>query len=141
GRAAVHRRRGTARLRRQRRPPDPARRRETPAAARRSDRSLGAPEADQADLRHRGAVDALRDLSGGVGGRGRSPRMIRSGIHMAETEEEKLAVYRFRYDVYVEEMGRYGAVADHVRRLLVEPEDETARIFFAAQEGEVVATS
>ena len=67
--------------------------------------------------------------------------MIRSGIHTAQTDEEKLAVYRFRYDIYVEEMGRYRSVADHVRRLLVEPEDETARIFFAAQDGAVVATS
>jgi hypothetical protein len=67
--------------------------------------------------------------------------MIRPGTHLAESEQEKLAVYRFRYDVYVEEMGRYGGAADHERRLLVEPEDATARIFYAAQEGEVVATS
>jgi hypothetical protein len=67
--------------------------------------------------------------------------VIRSGIHLARTDEEKLAVYRFRYDIYVREMGRYGGVADHARRLLVEPEDETARIFFAAQDGEVVGTS
>ena len=46
------------------------------------------------------------------------------GIHLAETEEEKEAVFRFRYDVYVEEMGRYGAVADHEHRLLFEPEDD-----------------
>jgi CRP-like cAMP-binding protein len=67
--------------------------------------------------------------------------MIRVGFHAAETEEEKLAVYRLRYDVYVEEMGRYRGAADHERRLLVEPEDETARIFYAAPDGEVVATS
>ena len=67
--------------------------------------------------------------------------MIRSGIHLAETQEEKDAVYRFRYEIYVDEMGRYGAAADHERQLLVEPEDETARIFYAAQDGEVVATS
>jgi Cyclic nucleotide-binding domain len=67
--------------------------------------------------------------------------MIRRGFHVAETEEEKLAVYRFRYAVYVEEMGRYRSTADHERRLLVEPEDETARIYYAAPEGEVVATS
>ncbi len=67
--------------------------------------------------------------------------MIRSGFHMADSEEEKLAVYRFRYDVYVDEMGRYGAVADHEKRTLMEPEDDTARIFYAAQEGEVIATS
>ena len=42
--------------------------------------------------------------------------MIRSGIHLAETEAEKQAVYRFRYDVYVEEMGRYRGVADHENR-------------------------
>src|SRR5215470_14426505 len=67
--------------------------------------------------------------------------MIRRGFHAAESEEEKLAVYRLRYDIYVEEMGRYRGAADHDRRLLVEPEDETARIFYAAPEGEVVATS
>ncbi len=38
-------------------------------------------------------------------------------------------------------MGRYRGVADHENRLLVEPEDETARIFYAAQDGEVVGTS
>src|SRR5215467_16303184 len=67
--------------------------------------------------------------------------MIRTGFHAAETDEEKLAVYRLRYHVYVEEMGRYRGAADHERRLLVEPEDETGGIFYAAPEGEVVATS
>jgi Cyclic nucleotide-binding domain len=68
--------------------------------------------------------------------------MVRPGIHQAESEAEKQAVYRFRYDVYVEEMGRYGAAADHASRRLVEPEDATARIFYAAErDGTVVATS
>jgi hypothetical protein len=61
-------------------------------------------------------------------------------IRLAETEDEKRAVYRFRYDVYVEEMGRYRAIADHENRLLVESEDETGRIFYATQDGEVVGT-
>jgi hypothetical protein len=38
-------------------------------------------------------------------------------------------------------MGRYGEVADHQRRVRVEPEDDTARIFYAARDGRVVATS
>jgi len=67
--------------------------------------------------------------------------MIRAGIHLAETDEEKLAVQRFRYEVYVAEMGRYGAAADHERRLLAEPEDETSRIYYAAPDGKVVAAS
>src|SRR5262245_66044110 len=71
----------------------------------------------------------------------RGATMIRTGFHAAQTEEEKLAVYRLRYDIYVEEMGRYRGAADHDRRLLVEPEDQTARIFYGAPDGEVVATS
>ena len=66
---------------------------------------------------------------------------MRSGIHVAETDDEKRAVYRFRYDVYVNEMGRYRSVADHENRLLVEPEDEYSWIFYAAQDGEIVGTS
>jgi hypothetical protein len=60
---------------------------------------------------------------------------------MAETEDEKRAVYRFRYDVYVEEMVHYRGSADHANRLLVEPEDTTSRIFYAARDGEIVGTS
>lgn len=67
--------------------------------------------------------------------------MIRDGIYQAQSDEEKQAVYRFRYETYVIEMGRYGAAADHEHRMLVEEEDETARIFCAVRDGEVVATS
>jgi hypothetical protein len=66
--------------------------------------------------------------------------VIRDGTHLAETDEEKEAVYRLRYDIYVSEMGRYGKSADHSDRRLVEPEDETGRIYYAAQDGRVVAT-
>jgi predicted GNAT family N-acyltransferase len=58
----------------------------------------------------------------------------------AETAEELEAVYRFRYSVYVEEMGRYQGTADHERRRLVEAEDEHSWIFYALEGDEVVAT-
>ena len=67
--------------------------------------------------------------------------MVRDGIHQALTDAEREAVYRFRYEIYVAEMGRYGQAADHDRKMLVEAEDETARIFYAAVDGSVVATS
>ena len=67
--------------------------------------------------------------------------MVRNGTHNARSEEEKEAVYRFRYDIYVEEMGRYRGIADHAHRRFREPEDDTARIFYAASDGKVVATS
>ena len=50
-------------------------------------------------------------------------------------------MYQFRYDVYVEEMGRYRSTADHLDRLLVEPEDDSARNFYAFQDGKVVGTA
>lgn len=62
-------------------------------------------------------------------------------IGIAETEEERQAVYRLRYDVYVEEMGRYQTVADHTQRMLFEDCDEHSRISYAAVDGEVVATA
>jgi len=67
--------------------------------------------------------------------------VIRDGAHLASSDEEKEAVYRFRYGIYVEEMGRYSGIADHAKRCFSEPEDETALIFYAAVDGEVVATS
>lgn len=62
-------------------------------------------------------------------------------IALAETEEEKRAVYRFRYDIYVEEMGKYRSVADHAQRMFYEPCDAHSRIFYATENGEVVATA
>lgn len=62
-------------------------------------------------------------------------------IAVAQTEEERQAVYRLRYDVYVEEMGRYQTVADHARRILYEDVDEQSRISYAAVDGKVVATA
>ena len=63
-------------------------------------------------------------------------------VGLAETDEQKEAVYRFRYTVYVEEMGRYQGSADHAGRRLVEPDDDQSWIFYArADDGEVVGTA
>jgi hypothetical protein len=59
----------------------------------------------------------------------------------AETDEQREAVYRFRYSVYVEELGRYRATADHEHRRLVEPEDDDSHIFFARDDDTVLATA
>lgn len=57
----------------------------------------------------------------------------------ASTVDEREAVFRFWYSVYVAEMGRYREVADHEHRRLSGPEDERSRIFFARDGDEVVA--
>ena len=62
-------------------------------------------------------------------------------IRPAESEADREAIYRLRYDVYVEEMGRYRSVADHEKAHLKEPEDDTSRLFCAVDEdGKVVGT-
>jgi predicted GNAT family N-acyltransferase len=62
-------------------------------------------------------------------------------VGLAETEEEREAVYRFRYTVYVEEMGRYQGSADHEGRRLVEPDDQQSFVFYARDDGRVVGTA
>lgn len=62
-------------------------------------------------------------------------------VRVAETPSEREAVHRSRYSIYVEEMGRYRSVADHERRLLVDPEDEHSWIIYVAAGDEVVAST
>jgi hypothetical protein len=45
-------------------------------------------------------------------------------VHKADTEEEREAIYRFRYEVYIEELHYEYAAADHARRRLKQEEDE-----------------
>jgi hypothetical protein len=61
-------------------------------------------------------------------------------IRLVDTPAELREVQRFKYDVYVAEMGRYGAIADHENRLLVEVDDPTSHIFQARVDGALAAT-
>jgi len=61
-------------------------------------------------------------------------------IHEAITPEQLREVFSFRYDIYVEEMGRYRSIADHEQRTFAEAEDDTARVFYATDGEHVVAT-
>ncbi|HJR25335.1 MAG TPA: cyclic nucleotide-binding domain-containing protein, partial [Acidimicrobiales bacterium] len=60
---------------------------------------------------------------------------------IAREPDEVQAVQRLRYEVYVEELGRYRALADHDARLLVEPEDRHSWLAYAADDGDVVAAT
>ncbi|MET0896244.1 MAG: GNAT family N-acetyltransferase [Acidimicrobiia bacterium] len=62
-------------------------------------------------------------------------------VALAQTDEEKEAAYRFRYTVYVEEMGRYQGSADHEGRRLVEPEDDHSFVIYARDGDDVVGTA
>ncbi len=56
----------------------------------------------------------------------------------ATSKDDRLKVFKFRYDTYVEEMGRYRAVANHEDRTFVEDEDQSARLYMAIDNGRVV---
>jgi hypothetical protein len=61
-------------------------------------------------------------------------------LFRAESGREREALFRFRYSVYVEELGRYRGIADHRGRRLVEPEDAQSVLYGVRQGGEVVGT-
>jgi hypothetical protein len=58
----------------------------------------------------------------------------------AESEHDREEVFRFRYTVYVEELGRYRGTADHRGRRLVEPEDDHSVIYGVRVDGRLVGT-
>ena len=59
-------------------------------------------------------------------------------VAMARSAEEREAIYRFRYRIYVEDMGLQPPEADHAGRRLCDPYDEVAALFALLQDGEVV---
>ena len=61
-------------------------------------------------------------------------------IRLATTPEDRERIFRFRYRIYVEEMGRTQKYADPKRRTVEEPFDKTGHLFIAEADGEVVGT-
>jgi hypothetical protein len=55
-------------------------------------------------------------------------------IRQAETNKDRERVFRFRYEIYVEEMQRPQIYADHAARTVAEPFDETGYLFLAEDE-------
>jgi predicted GNAT family N-acyltransferase len=59
-------------------------------------------------------------------------------IAFAETDEQRDAVCRLRYDVYVREMHMFGDVADHAKSRLLDEDDAKGRLIYAEVDGEIV---
>lgn len=59
-------------------------------------------------------------------------------VILADTPDLKHAVYRFRYEVYVEAMKRRQLWADHGARIVQEPMDASARNYIAMRDGATV---
>jgi predicted GNAT family N-acyltransferase len=62
-------------------------------------------------------------------------------IRLVETDEEREQVFKLRYKVFVEEMGKTPHHANHQHKTLIEPLDSSANIFSAFHNGKVVGTA
>lgn len=62
-------------------------------------------------------------------------------IGLATSPDEREAVYRFRYRIYVEEMGRYGSIADHQGKRLIEDDDAASHLITAFKGDQLVGTA
>ncbi|MBU0514295.1 MAG: cyclic nucleotide-binding domain-containing protein [Proteobacteria bacterium] len=61
-------------------------------------------------------------------------------IRTASTDSERSLVYRYRYQVYVEEMGKTIHGADHARRVITDPVDEFSTLLYVTDGQTVQAT-
>jgi predicted GNAT family N-acyltransferase len=61
-------------------------------------------------------------------------------IQIAKTRKEKEAVYQFRYQVYVEEMGKQHIEADHQQHLVFDEMDDYGTIYYACSDNNVIGT-
>lgn len=62
-------------------------------------------------------------------------------IKVATEAQEREAIYQFRYNIYVEEMGRVQTYADHQQRIIREPLDDTGVLFSAYESGLLIGTA
>src|SRR5262245_39848802 len=61
-------------------------------------------------------------------------------LRFAETEADHEAIYRFRYEIYVEEMGYSFPGVDHRRRCLADAIERPTRRLMAEEGGQLVGT-
>ena len=66
--------------------------------------------------------------------------MASISVRAVRSQEEREAVFAFRYRVYVEEMRRPEPGADHAARRIVDPLDATGHLIAAFHDGRIVGT-
>ena len=61
-------------------------------------------------------------------------------IRVAQTDDERRAIYEFRYRIYIEEMGKPYSHADHALKQLRDDLDDQATLLYATRNGEITGT-
>lgn len=62
-------------------------------------------------------------------------------IRLAISEEDHAAIYRLRYELYVEDQGLFRNEADHERRFLMDELDARSQLILAEVEGDIAGTA
>jgi CRP-like cAMP-binding protein len=62
-------------------------------------------------------------------------------VKLASSDAEKERIFQLRYEIYVEEMNRKQSFANHEKKLVYEPYDDTGSLFYAESDsGEIIGT-
>jgi len=61
-------------------------------------------------------------------------------IRLAKTAEDRAAIYRMRYELYVEQQGLFHDTADHERRFLTDEDDAHSHLLLAEVDGQLAGT-
>jgi hypothetical protein len=61
-------------------------------------------------------------------------------IKIASSQQEKEAIYRFRYKVYMEELNKLHIAADHANKMMFDEADEYTILYYVCDENDVIAT-
>lgn len=61
-------------------------------------------------------------------------------IKIASSPQEREAIYRFRYKVYMEELNKYHITADHNNKMLFDEADDYTVLYYACNDDSVIAT-
>ncbi len=65
---------------------------------------------------------------------------FRPSVLTANSEDERRSIYAFRYKVYIEEMGKPYANADHLNRLLGDELDDCGTVLYVQNAGQIIGT-
>ena len=61
-------------------------------------------------------------------------------VRYAESEDDLQAIFRLRYEIYIQEMNMESASVDRNLEMLTDSSDDTARILYATVDDEMVGT-
>ena len=67
-------------------------------------------------------------------------KLLDQSITVAQSDDERRAIYEFRYRIYIEEMGKPYSHADHALKQFRDELDDRATLLYSTRDGEITGT-